>query len=384
MKIQNGILLFTITCAVLCGCGDGGPSAEHQAYLKALSEVKVASPIMRKMDLWDEYTAKIEAVAYVELRARVNGYLEKIYFTEGQEVKKGDVLFLIDPRPYEAALDSAKANVKEVEARLVLAKHNLERAKELYAANAISKETLDTRESSYMQEQAYLLSAKANLRDAELNLEFTEIKAPMDGRVSETMVDVGNLVTANSTLLTTIVRSDVVQAYIEISERDFQRYQANALFKLIDIKAKKGPDVEVLTLGDDKTVYKGHVTYYDNRIGNETASLTMRADLDNSDGKLAGGMFAKLRMRSGEPQMCMILPESVIGTDLLNRYVLVVDKDNVVRYKAVQIGRLVGEYRIIEGGLNPQDKVVFEGLQRAVPGTKVTPIPYEHKEKSSE
>ena len=278
MKIQNGILLFTITCAVLCGCGDGGPSAEHQAYLKALSEVKVASPIMRKMDLWDEYTAKIEAVAYVELRARVNGYLEKIYFTEGQEVKKGDVLFLIDPRPYEAALDSAKANVKEVEARLVLAKHNLERAKELYAANAISKETLDTRESSYMQEQAYLLSAKANLRDAELNLEFTEIKAPMDGRVSETMVDVGNLVTANSTLLTTIVRSDVVQAYIEISERDFQRYQANGLFKLIDIKAKKGPDVEVLTLGDDKTVYKGHVTYYDNRIGNETASLTMRAN----------------------------------------------------------------------------------------------------------
>ncbi len=379
---MNKTIMFVsaIMAIGLCGCGKKDDSASRQAYMNALTEVRVATPTVKKIELWDEYTARIDAHTFVELRARVNGYLEKVMIADGQDVKKGDLLFQIDPRPFEAALAAAKANVKEVEAKLVLAKSNLERAKELYAANAISKETLETRNSNLLEAEAALLNSKARLRDAELNLEYTRIVAPMDGQASEALVDAGNLVTANQTILTTIVKSDVVYAYIEVSERDYHRYVANGLFKQIDIIKQKGPEVVLETLGDHGATYKGNLTYYDNRIGSETSSLTMRATLDNHDGKLAAGMFAKFKMRSGLPQEVMLLPEMVIGTDLLNRYVLVVDKDNIVRYRPVQIGRLVGKYRVIEGGLKADEKVVFEGLQRAIPGHKVNPAPYEVKQ----
>lgn len=336
--------------------------------------VKVMNPIKKNVDMWDEYTARIDALAYVELRARVSGYLEKVFFVEGQDVKEGDMLFRIDPRPYQAALDSCKAGVKEVEARLALAQNNLKRAKDLLAANTISKETYETRNSELLAAQAELLNAKAKLRDAELNLEFTEIRAPISGKVGETFVDPGNLITANSTLLTTIVKSDVVQAYFEISERDVMNYKKNGLFNKIDIIKKTGPVVELQMMENSGDKMKrGVLNYYDNRIGVETSSLTLRADFDNKDGKLSPGMFAKARVLSEENVEVMLLPEDIIGTDLINRYVVVVDENNVAQYKAVKIGKLLGKYRVIEGGLSFGDKVVSVGLQRAVPGSKVTP-----------
>ena len=352
------------------GCGKKAPQMAHSA-----PEVQVSRPIKKTFEVWDEYTARVEPLEFVELRSRVSGYLEKIFFKEGQIVKAGDLLFVIDPRPYEASLAAAKASVKEVEARLLLAKTNLERAKDLLKSNAISKEIYDTRESDVLSTEASLLNAQALLKEAELNLEYTHIRAPISGKVSQRMVDPGNLITANTTVLTTIVNSSIVQAYFEISERDMLRYQNSGLFKEIDVINRKGPPVEMTLWGEEHKPFKGELTYFDNRIGSQTASLTMRADIKNPDHYLAAGMFGKIKVRGGKAQEFLVLPEEIIGTDLINRYVLVVNKDGIVEYRPVKIGRLFGTYRAIEEGVTENDDVIFVGLQRAAPGAKVTPLP---------
>lgn len=352
------------------GCGKKAPQMAHSA-----PEVQVSKPIKKTFEVWDEYTARVEPLEFVELRSRVSGYLEKIFFKEGQIVKAGDLLFVIDPRPYEASLAAAKASVKEVEARLLLAKTNLERAKDLLKSNAISKEIYDTRESDVLSTEASLLNAQALLKEAELNLEYTHIRAPISGKVSQRLVDPGNLITANTTVLTTIVNSSIVQAYFEISERDMLRYQNSGLFKEIDVINRKGPPVEMTLWGEEHKPFKGELTYFDNRIGSQTASLTMRADIKNPDHYLAAGMFGKIKVRGGKAQEFLVLPEEIIGTDLINRYVLVVNKDGIVEYRPVKIGRLFGKYRAIEEGVTESDDVIFVGLQRAAPGAKVTPLP---------
>ena len=352
------------------GCGKKAPQIAHSA-----PEVQVSKPIKKTFEVWDEYTARVEPLEFVELRSRVSGYLEKIFFKEGQIVKAGDLLFVIDPRPYEASLAAAKASVKEVEARLLLAKTNLERAKDLLKSNAISKEIYDTRESDVLSTEASLLNAQALLKEAELNLEYTHIRAPISGKVSQRLVDPGNLITANTTVLTTIVNSSLVQAYCQISERDRLRYQNSGLFKEIDVINRKGPPVEMTLWGEEHKPFKGELTYFDNRIGSQTASLTMRADIKNPDHYLAAGMFGKIKVRGGKAQEFLVLPEEIIGTDLINRYVLVVNKDGIVEYRPVKIGRLFGKYRAIEEGVTENDDVIFVGLQRAAPGAKVTPLP---------
>ena len=352
------------------GCGKKAPQMAHSA-----PEVQVSKPIKKTFEVWDEYTARVEPLEFVELRSRVSGYLEKIFFKEGQIVKAGDLLFVIDPRPYEASLAAAKASVKEVEARLLLAKTNLERAKDLLKSNAISKEIYDTRESDVLSTEASLLNAQALLKEAELNLEYTHIRAPISGKVSQRMVDPGNLITANTTVLTTIVNSSIVQAYFEISERDMLRYQNSGLFKEIDVINRKGPPVEMTLWGEEHKPFKGVLTYFDKRIGSQTASLTMRADIKNPDHYLAAGMFGKIKVRGGKAQEFLVLPEEIIGTDLINRYVLVVNKEGIVEYRPVKIGRLFGKYRAIEEGVTENDDVIFVGLQRAAPGAKVTPLP---------
>ena len=352
------------------GCGKKAPQMAHSA-----PEVQVSKPIKKTFEVWDEYTARVEPLEFVELRSRVSGYLEKIFFKEGQIVKAGDLLFVIDPRPYEASLAAAKASVKEVEARLLLAKTNLERAKDLLKSNAISKEIYDTRESDVLSTEASLLNAQALLKEAELNLEYTHIRAPISGKVSQRLVDPGNLIPANTTVLTTIVNSSIVQAYFEISERDMLRYQNSGLFKEIDVINRKGPPVEMTLWGEEHKPFKGELTYFDNRIGSQTASLTMRADIKNPDHYLAAGMFGKIKVRGGKAQEFLVLPEEIIGTDLINRYVLVVNKDGIVEYRPVKIGRLFGKYRAIEEGVTENDDVIFVGLQRAAPGAKVTPLP---------
>lgn len=367
-KISTLATASAIAIAI-CGC----EKKVAQVQETPPPEVFVAKPLKKTIESWDEYVARLGAYEYVELRSRVNGYLDKILFNDGQFVKKGDLLFVIDPRQYNAALAAAKAAVKEVEARVALAKSNLARAKDLLKANAMSKEAYDTREAELLSSEAALLNAKAKLEEAKLNVEFTQIRAPISGRVSEGFVDVGNLVNANQTILTTIVNSDIVQASYEISEQDIIRYRKNGVFEEIKISERKGPPVELRLLGEDTAVRKGVLNYVDNSMGSQTSSLTLRADIDNADHSLAVGMFGKVKMRSGKPKECIIVPEEIIGTDLINRYVIVINKDNVAEYRPVKIGRLDGKYRIIESGLSEDDNVVVVGLQRAIPGVKVSP-----------
>ncbi len=370
MKNTKSILMALMAMSLCASCS----KKAEQVREVAPEDVYVATPIIKPIEVWDEFTARIDAVKSVEIRARVSGYLEKVNFSEGQMVKEGDLLFIIDPRPYEASVAAAKARVAEIQARLALANNNLERGKGMYKATVVSKEVLETRSAEVLAAKAALAAAQAQLRDAELNLEFTHIRAPISGRVSETLIDAGNLVTANATLLTTIVKSDVVQAYFEASEQDITKYQKVGLFGKIDQVKLTGPDAEVRLMTNVDDVFKGKVTYFDNRMAKTTSSLTMRADIDNKSEKLKAGMFAKLRMRVAAARETMLVREDVIGTDLVNRYVLVVGKDNKVVYKPLKIGELFGKFRVVESGLDKSDKVVVKALHHAVPGRVVKPI----------
>lgn len=363
-------VLALAAAAVLGGCGDG----RRAAAVSEPDEVYVAAPISRPVEIWDDFTARIEAVKSVEIRARVDGYLEKVNFSEGQLVEEGDLLFVIDRRPYLAKAAAARAGVEEIEARLALARNNLERAKNMYDANAISKEILETRNAELLAQNAALSSARARLAEAELDLEFTQVRAPVSGRVSETRLDEGNLVSADSTLLATIEKSDVVQAYFEASERDLVRYAELGIFGAIDQKKLVGPEVELRLSSGSKKVFKGMATYFDNRIGDSTSSLTMRADIENPGDILKPGMFAKLRLKVEGARGALLVREDAIGTDLVGRFVYVVGGDGKVAYRAVEVGRMEGPYRIVNGGISKDDKIIVKGLHNAVPGRAVKAV----------
>ncbi len=363
-------VLALAAAAVLGGCGDG----RRAAAVSEPDEVYVSAPISRPVEIWDDFTARIEAVKSVEVRARVDGYLEKVNFSEGQLVEEGDLLFVIDRRPYLAKAAAARAGVEEIEARLALARNNLERAKNMYDANAISKEILETRNAELLAQNAALSSARARLAEAELDLEFTQVRAPISGKVSETRLDEGNLVSDDSTLLATIEKSDVVQAYFEASERDLVRYAELGIFGAIDQKKLVGPEVELRLSSGSEKVFKGMATYFDNRIGDSTSSLTMRADIENPGDVLKPGMFAKLRLKVEGARGALLVREDAIGTDLVGRFVYVVGGDGKVAYRAVEVGRMEGPYRIVKGGISKDDRIIVKGLHNAVPGRAVKAV----------
>ncbi len=364
---SNHTSIFTLgalalgSALLMSGCS----GEKNSAGQRPAPEVIVAKPIVKTVEIWNRYSGDLAPIEAVDVRARVNGYLESVNFTEGQKVEEGDLLFVIDPRPYQALVDSAKSTVKDVEARISLAKSNLSRAKELHAANAISKEVLDTRQSELLSAEAAMMHAQAQLREAELNLGFTQVRAPISGMVSERLVDRGNLVNANTTLLTTIVRRDTLQIHFDIPERDMISFIKNGLFERVDQQNRKGPPVEVTIPQDPGSLHKGELTYFDNRLGKDTASLTLRADIDNADGKLMPGQNARVRIRMADHKDAVLVPETAVGTDLVDRYVRVVDKDNVVRYRKVNVGQLLGKLRVIDSGLAPDERIIVVGMQKA-------------------
>lgn len=368
-KTAKSILIVLCAACLVCACKKGGDSAPAE---KRVREVVVMTPQKRALEIWDKYTARIEGQKSVQIKARVNGYLEKILFKDGAKVKEGDILFEIDSRPFEAVVEAQSAAIDEIKTRIELAKSNLERAKELLEVNAISREVYETRLSELKSQNAKLLMAEANLRKARLDLEFTKVRAPISGYVSRRYVDEGNLVEDSKTMLADLVSRDVVYAYFEVSERDIIRYNDSGL--LADLNAGRIENLPVkLSLMDDKNARAfGKLTYADNKL--ESSSLEFRAEIENKNSDLYPGMFAELELRAGEPREKLLIPEAAIGTDLVGRFVYVVDSDDIVRYRKLSVGELVGTDRVIEDGLSESDRVVVNGIQRAAIDTKVKPI----------
>jgi len=356
---------------LLAGC-----ERPQAAPAPAPPKVAVSRPVVREVIEWDEYTGRLVAVESVEIRARVSGYLQSIHFNDGAIVKKGHLLFVIDPRPYQAELDRANAESQLANARLDLAKSDYARAQRLLQVRAISEEEADTRAATQRQTQEQLQAARAAVDAAKLNVEFTRITAPITGRISRKLVTEGNLInggTAQSTLLTTIVSLDPIHCYIEADERAYLKYVR------LSREGKRPSSREVrnpayLALADETGFpHKGYIDFVDNRLDPNTGTMTGRAIFPNPELTLTPGLFARVRIPGSGNYEALMIPDEAIGTDLSQKFVFVVNDQNIVEYRAVQLGPIISGLRVIREGLKPEDWVISKGIQRARANIKVDP-----------
>ncbi|HWP93409.1 MAG TPA: efflux RND transporter periplasmic adaptor subunit [Thermodesulfobacteriota bacterium] len=338
-------------------------------------KVTVSQPVVREIIEWDEYTGRLEAVESVEVRARVSGYLESIHFQDGQIVKKGDLLFVIDPRPYQAELDQAEAELELAKARLKLAQDNVVRAKKLLSARAISEEEADTRISDERVARATVEQAEAAVQAAKLNVEFTQVRAPITGRISRKLVTEGNLINGGTggTLLTTIVSLDPIYCYAEADEQSFLKYTRLAQQgKRPSSRQVRNP--AYLALADEEGFpHKGYIDFVDNQLDPNTGTIRGRAVFPNPDLTLTPGLFARIRIPGSSKYEAIMIPDEAIGSDQSQRFVMIVNDENTAEYRKVVLGPKVNGLRIIREGLKPEDWVIVKGLQRVRPGVKVDP-----------
>lgn len=340
----------------------GGPAAPPAL------PVTVAVPVQRQVTDWAEYTGQFSAVEAVELRARVSGAVTDIAFTDGQMVNKGDLLFVVDPRPYEIALASARAKLAQAGSSREFAKRQLNRAGELRQKDFVSQSVLDQREQESRGAGAGAEAARAAVRQAELDLEFTRVIAPIAGRVGAHLVDVGNLISAGgaATLLTTIVALDPIHFDFDMSEADYYRLQQAA-------GGKAGPGLPVMVrIGDEQGwPHAGKLDFIDNHIDRGTGTIRARAVLDNPDHTILPGTFGHVRLAASLPFDALLVPDAAIVTDQASKVVMTVTPDGTVVPKPVQPGQMDGGLRVVRSGLAPDDRVVVNGLMRARPGSKV-------------
>jgi len=334
-------------------------------------KVTVAHPVERELTDWDEYTARLEAIDSVEVRARVSGYLESVHFREGSVVKKGDLLFLIDPRPYEAQLRRAEGDLELAKSRLNLAQKNLARVAFLIKSNAMSKEEAETRAALVRQAEAGVQASQAAVDAARLDVEFTRVTAPVSGRASRKLVTEGNLINGGvgtqGTLLTTIVSLDPLYVYFEANERDYLKYVRLAKSGERPSSRESKNPVQI-GLADEKGFpHEGYMDFVDNQIDRSTGTIQGRAIVPNADGLLAPGLFVRLRLIGSGRYKALLIPDDAIQSDQAEKFVWVVDGDNTVRYRHVTCGSLHDGLRVVREGLTPGDRVIVKGIQRARP-----------------
>jgi RND family efflux transporter MFP subunit len=362
----SGLLLL------LTACAQQPPAATAPPPPK----VTVSQPISRDVVEWEEYTGRLEAIESVEVRARVNGCLQSIHFKNGGIVKQGDLLFVIDPRPYQAELERAKAELALATVRLERTGKDLARAQMLVRSRAVSEEEVDTRVSDQRQAQESVQAARAMVNAAQLNVEFTQVRAPISGRISRNFVSVGNLInggTTQSTLLTTIVSLDPIYCYFEADERSYlkgMRQVRNG--DRTNGRAGKQP-VYVGLADEEAFPHQGYIDFVDNRLDPNTGTITGRAVLPNPDLLLAPGLFARIRIPAGGKYKALMLPPEAVGSDLSQQFVFVVDDQNLAQYRKVALGPIIDGFRVIRDGLQPDDWVIVKGIQRAKTGAKVDP-----------
>jgi membrane fusion protein, multidrug efflux system len=337
--------------------------------------VTVARPLQKMITEWDEYTGRFVAVERVEVRARVSGFVDLVDFNEGQMVKQGDRLFVIDPRPYKLAVEQAKADLERAKAKLELASLDVQRAAPLVRGNTITEREFDTRKANERDAAGQVGSAEAALKQAELNLEWTEVRAPISGRISDRRIDAGNLVTGGptgATLLTVIVSIDPIHFAFDGSEADFLHYMRLAAAGARPSSRDVQNPVAVRLADETEFKHHGQMNFVDNVLNTRTGTIRGRAVFENKDGFLTPGFFGRLRLFGGEHE-ALLIPDSAIASDQSRKIVFTVADDGTVGTKLIEPGPIVEGLRVIRSGLAATDRIVIDGLQRARPGQKVTP-----------
>ena len=362
------LLPVLLAAAIAAACssnaspGDGAPPPP---------EVSVAGVVERTVRQWDDFTGRVSAVETVELRPRVSGYVQRVAFEEGQLLRKGDLLFEIDPRPYQAALARAEAELARArsEARLAGAQH--ERAKALVEARAISREEFETRNAASAQGDAAVRAAQAAVAAARLDLQFTRVVSPIDGRAGRAMVTVGNLAQADATVLTTVVSQDPVHVYFEADEQTWLRYSRGSSE---DQRVGSDRAVRVGLAGEDGWPHAGTLDFIDNRVDPATGTIRARAVLRNPEGLFTPGLFARVQLEGGAESEALLVDDKAVLTDQDRKYVYVLGEDNTAQRRDVELGRMAEGLRVVRSGLSPEDRVIVSGVQKVfMPGMPVAP-----------
>jgi RND family efflux transporter MFP subunit len=363
--------LLTLVVAFAC------LAAAHEADAQGTGAppappVTVAHPVVRDVQEMVFFTGRFDATQSVQVKARVAGYLQKVAFTDGATVKKGDLLFAIDPRPYQAAVDQAAAAVAVSETTVRFASGDLERATLLQKTGNITEQVFDQRRQAYLQAEAKLAGDRAALAAAKLNLEFTEVRAPIDGRLSRTLVYEGTLVAANDTLFTTIVAADPIDFYFDVDETTFLAFERAA--------ASGGPKASIVglegvvgTTDEMEPKRRARVDFYDNRVDQASGTMRLRAKVDNPDLFLTPGLFGKIRVPLGGTHKGVLVPDEAIASDQTRRIVHIVAADGSTSQRAVVPGPKIDGWRLIRSGLDGSETIAVNGIVRIRPGVKVTP-----------
>ena len=371
--------MFTARCRLLAAAAicvlfiptlsfaEGGPPAVP---------VDVAQAVAKRVTQWDEFSGRFEAVASVEVRARVSGFVDQLHFRDGQLVNAGDLLFTIDRRPYEIAVESAKAEVARNKAQVGLAELQVQRGASLVSSRTIADQEYDTRKANLDVARAQLKAAEAGLRNAELNLEWTEVRAPISGRISDRKVDAGNLISGGqqgASLLATIVTLDPIRFVFDVSEADYLRYTRLFLSGALASSREKNP-VRIRLIDETEWTRSGRVDFVDNQLAPRSGTIRTRAVVDNKDQLLTPGIFGRVQLYGGEYD-ALLVPDSAIVSDQSRKIVFTVGSDNVVKAKPVTLGPIVDGLRVVRDGLDPADQIVLNGLANPMvrPGAKVSP-----------
>ena len=336
--------------------------------------VSAADVVVKSISQWDSFNGRIEAVESVQLRPRVSGYIDKVNYTDGQEVKKGEVLFTIDDRTYRAALEQAQANLARAKTQASLAQSEANRTDKLINTHLVSREEWEQRRSAAVQAQADIRAAQAAVDAAQLNLDFTKVTAPIDGRASRALITSGNLVTAGDTasVLTTLVSQKTVYVYFDVDESTYLHYQNLARSGQGASSNHTALPVEIGLTGEEGYPHQGKVDFLDNQLTPSTGTIRMRALLDNSQRQFTPGLFARVRLPGSAEFKATLIDDKAVLTDQDRKYVYIVDKEGKAQRRDITPGRLADGLRIVRQGLNPGDKVIVEGLQKVfMPGMPV-------------
>jgi RND family efflux transporter MFP subunit len=366
--------VLPVTLFLLAGCGN---NPQQQAAGPPPPAVTVAKPVKRIVVDQDEYVGRFVAVDSVEIRARVSGYLDRIHFTDGQMVKQGELLFTVDKRPFQTALDQAKANLSQARANLAFAESDLARGAQLVKERTITEQTFDQRTQAKRVAEAAVAAQEAAVRQASLDLEFTELRAPVDGRIGDRRISPGNLVTGgasgSTSLLATIMSIDPIRFEFTFDEASYLRYERLSKGGR-DMTSREGSVVVELRLIDEADFRnQGRMDFVDNVIDRSSGTIRGRAVFSNPDGVFTPGMFGRVRVPGSPSYAALLVPDAAIGTEQTRKYVLTVDADNTVRMKYVTLGQIFDNLRAIKSGVEEDDRVIVNGLMRARPNQKATP-----------